>query len=50
MRRMNLEPIIHSEENWKEKDKYILTHLYGIWKDVTVDNKLGSQWERGWVG
>ena len=51
MRQMNLEPIIQREENWKEKDKYhILTHLYGIWKDVTVENKLGSQWERGRVG
>ena len=31
---MNLEPIIQSEVNQKEKDKYhILTHIYGIWKD-----------------
>ena len=29
MRRMNLEPIIQSEVNQKEKDKYrILTHVY----------------------
>ena len=31
MRWMNLEPIIQSEVNQKEKDKYrILTHKYGI--------------------
>ena len=31
MRLMNLEPIIQSELNQKEKDKYhILMHLYGI--------------------
>ena len=31
MRWMNLEPIIQSEVNQKEKDKYrILTHTYGI--------------------
>ena len=31
MRWMNLEPIIQSEVNQKEKDKYhILTHMYGI--------------------
>ena len=31
MRWMNLEPIIQSEVNQKEKDKYcILTHIYGI--------------------
>ena len=31
MRWMNLEPIIQSEMNQKEKDKYgILTHIYGI--------------------
>ena len=34
MRWMNLEPIIQSEVNHKEKDKYhILTHIYGIWKN-----------------
>ena len=28
---MNLEPIIHTEVNQKEKDKYhILTHIYEI--------------------
>ena len=32
MRRMNPEPIVQSEVNQKEKDKYcILTHIYGIW-------------------
>ena len=31
MRWMNLEPIMQSEANQKEKDKYdILTHIYGI--------------------
>ena len=31
MRWMNLEPIIQSEVNQKEKDKYaILMHVYGI--------------------
>ena len=31
MRWMNLEPIIQSEVNQKEKDKYrVLTHIYGI--------------------
>ena len=30
MRWMNLEPIIQSEVNQKEKDKYILTHICGI--------------------
>ena len=38
MRRMILEPIIQSEVNKKEKDKYhVLTHIYGIWKDGTHD-------------
>ena len=27
---MNLEPIIQSEVSQKEKDKYILMHVYGI--------------------
>ena len=36
MRWMNLEPIIQSEVNQKEKDKYhILTHIYGIYKNGT---------------
>ena len=31
---MNLEPIIQSEVNQKEKDKYcILTHIYGMQKN-----------------
>jgi len=30
MRWMNLEPIIQSELSRKEKDKYILTHIYGV--------------------
>ena len=35
IRWMNLELIIHSEVNQKEKDKYcMLIHMYGIWKDV----------------
>ena len=39
MKWMNLEPIIQSEVNQKEKDKYcILTHIYGIQKNVTEIN------------
>ena len=35
-----LEPIIQSEVSQKDKDQYsILTHIYGIWKDVN-DNSL----------
>ena len=31
VRWMNLEPLMHSEESQKEKNKYsILTHIYGI--------------------
>ena len=30
MRWMNLEPVIQSKVSQKEKDKYILTHIYGI--------------------
>ena len=33
MRWVNLEPIIQSEVNQKEKNKYILTHICGISKD-----------------
>ena len=33
MRRMNLEPIIQNETSQKEKNKYILTHIYGIQTD-----------------
>ena len=32
---MNLEPIIQSEVSQKEKNKYILTHIHGIYKDGT---------------
>ena len=39
MKWMNLEPIIQSEVNQKEEDKYcILTHIYGIQKNVTEIN------------
>ena len=31
MRRMNLEPIIQSEVNQKEKDNYILRLIYGTY-------------------
>ena len=38
MRLMKLEPIIQSEVNQKEKHQYsVLTHIYGIWKDVDDD-------------
>ena len=30
MKWMNLEPIIQSKLSQKEKDKYILTHIYGV--------------------
>ena len=44
MRLMKLEPIIQSEVNQKEKDKYhILTHIYGIQKDNTNDSMQGSR-------
>ena len=33
---MNLKPVIQSEVSQKEKTKYyILTHIYGIYKNVT---------------
>ena len=36
MRWMNLESIMQSEVNQKEKDKYcILTHIYGLLKNAT---------------
>ena len=39
MRQMNLESIIQSEVSQKEKKKYwILTHIYGIQKDVTDES------------
>ena len=37
MRWMNLEPIIQSEVSQKEKDKYILMHIYGIKKNGTEE-------------
>ena len=38
MRWVNLDPIIQSEVSQKEKDKYhILTHIYGIYKNGTVE-------------
>ena len=40
MKWMKLEPIIQSEVNQKDKDHYnILTHIYGIYKDVN-DNSI----------
>ena len=37
MRWMKLKPIIQSEVSQKEKQQYnILTHIYGIWKMVTI--------------
>ena len=40
MRWMKLEPIIQSEVSQKDKDHYnILTHIYGIYKDVN-DNSI----------
>ena len=30
MKWINLEPIVQSEVGQKEKNKYILTHIYGI--------------------
>ena len=37
MRWMKLEPIIQSEVSQKEKDKYILMHIYGIKKNGTEE-------------
>ena len=37
MKWMNLEPIIQSEVSQKEKDKYILMHIYGIKKNGTEE-------------
>ena len=40
MRWMKLEPIIQSEVRQKDKDHYsILTHIYGLYKDVN-DNPI----------
>ena len=39
MRWMNIDPIIQSEASQKEKNKYyVLTHIYGIYKDG-IDEK-----------
>ena len=41
---MNLEPIVQSEVNQKEKDKYcILTHVYKIQKDGTDEPFCSSE-------
>ena len=32
---MDLESVIQGEVNQKEKNKYILMHMYKIWKDST---------------
>ena len=37
MRRMSLEPIIQSEVSHKEKDKYIIMHIYNIYKTGTEE-------------
>ena len=37
MRWMSLEPIIQSEVSQKEKNKYILTYIYGIQKNGTEE-------------
>jgi len=44
MRWMNLEPIIQSEVSQKEKDKYILTHIYGTRRMVLKNLFTGQQW------
>ena len=41
---MKLEPIIQSEVSQKEKHQYsILTHIYGISKDVTITLYMRQQ-------
>ena len=43
---MNLEPIIQSEVSQKEKNKYhILTHIYGIYKDISAQSVLRAAME-----
>ena len=44
MRWMNLEPVIQSEVSQKEKDKYILTHIYGTRRMVLKNLFIGQQW------
>ena len=43
MRWMKLEPIIQSEVSQKEKDRYILTHMYRIQKNGTEEFITGQQ-------
>ena len=44
VRWMKLEPIIQSEVSQKDKDHYnILTHIYGIWKDVNDVNDMQNR-------
>ena len=43
MRWMNLEPIIQSEVSQKEKDKYILTHIYRTRRMVLKNLFTGQQ-------
>ena len=46
VRWMKLEPVIQSEINQKEKNKYcILTHIYGISKKMVLMNlSAGKEW------
>ena len=45
MKWMNLEPITQSEVNQKEKDKYILTHIYIESIKMVLKNLFtGQQW------
>ena len=45
MKWINLEPIIQSEVNQKDKDKYcILTHIYGSRKMVLKNLFTEQQW------
>ena len=44
MKWMNLEPIIQSEVSQKEKDKYILTHIYRTRRMVLKNLFTGQQW------
>ena len=48
MRWMNLEPIIHSEESQKEKNKYrILMHIYIVSRKMVLMSLFtGQQWRR----
>ena len=44
MRWINLEPFIQSEVSQKEKDKYILTHIYRTRRMVLKNLFTGQQW------